>query len=126
MQNRNLTLQQLFGANADQTATALTITKADLPGLTPAADNRAEQLLVAILLQAWSEFEGMLVDESGEAVIDESGQRIKYDQRNLYKKLNLSFWKRQFIEEVILDTFVIDTFVCPPLSYGTSLSPDQL
>lgn len=46
------TLQQIFGANAVQTATTITITKADLPGLTPAADNRAEQLFVGILIKA--------------------------------------------------------------------------
>ena len=48
------TLQQIFGANATQTSATITITKADLPGLTPAADNRAEQLFVAVLLQAKS------------------------------------------------------------------------
>lgn len=126
MQNRNLTLQQLFGANADQTATALTITKADLPGLTPAADNRAEQLLVAILLQAWSEFEGMLVDEIDQTVVDETGDAVGYDQRELYEKLHLWFWKRQFIGGRVVDTFVIDTFIKPPPSYSTPLNVSQL
>ncbi|MCC5619254.1 hypothetical protein LC605_30120 [Nostoc sp. CHAB 5836] len=46
------TLQQVFGANATQTATTITITKADLPGLTPSSTNRAESLLTAILLKA--------------------------------------------------------------------------
>ena len=45
-------LQAVFGAGATQTATTVTILKSDLPGLTPAADNRAESLLVAILLKA--------------------------------------------------------------------------
>ncbi len=46
------TLVQVFGASATQTATTLTITKADLPGLTASANNTAESLLVAILLKA--------------------------------------------------------------------------
>ena len=46
------TLQQIFGANATQTATTLTLTKADLAGLTPSGTNTAESLFVAILLKA--------------------------------------------------------------------------
>jgi hypothetical protein len=46
------TLQQIFGANATQDATTITITKADLPGLTASSTNRAESLLTAILLKA--------------------------------------------------------------------------
>lgn len=46
------TLQQLFGANAAQTATTLTISKADLSsvGLTASATNTAESLFVALVL----------------------------------------------------------------------------
>ncbi len=46
------TLTQVFGAGATQTATTITITKADLPGLTASASNRAESLLIGILLKA--------------------------------------------------------------------------
>lgn len=46
------TLLQVFGANASQTATTLTITKADLIGLTARVDNTAESLLAAINLKA--------------------------------------------------------------------------
>lgn len=48
------TLQQVFGANATQDATKITIQKADLAGvgLTASANNSAESLLVAILLNA--------------------------------------------------------------------------
>lgn len=45
---------EVFGANFTQTATHFTIAKADLPGLIAAIDNRAEQLLVAIVLKAKS------------------------------------------------------------------------
>lgn len=50
------TLQQIFGANATQTADVLTIKKADLAtvGLTANAANTSESLLVAIFLLAKS------------------------------------------------------------------------
>lgn len=48
------TLTDIFGAAATQSATTLTIAKADLAsvGLTASATNTAESLLVAILLRA--------------------------------------------------------------------------
>lgn len=46
------TLQQVFGTNATQTSTTITITKADLTGLTPSGTNTAESLLAALLLKA--------------------------------------------------------------------------
>lgn len=48
------TLGDIFGAAAAQTATTVTIAKADLAavGLTASATNTAESLLVAILLKA--------------------------------------------------------------------------
>ena len=48
------TLTEVFGAAATQDATTLTITKADLTGLTASANNTAESLLVGILLKAQS------------------------------------------------------------------------
>jgi hypothetical protein len=48
------TLTQVFGVNATQTSTTLTISKADLVsvGLTASASNTAESLIVALLLMA--------------------------------------------------------------------------
>ncbi len=46
------TLVQVFGANAVQDANSITISKADLTGLTASANNRAEALFVAILIKA--------------------------------------------------------------------------
>jgi hypothetical protein len=112
------TLQQLFGTNAMQDNQSLVIRKSDLPLLTPSLNNTASSLLVAILLQAWNEFEGLLVDESGETVVDETGDALGYDQRGLYEKLHLWFWKRQFTGGKVLDTFVIDCFITPPPNYG--------
>ena len=45
-------LQQIFGAGATQTATILSIAKADLTGLTATTTNTAESLFVALLLMA--------------------------------------------------------------------------
>lgn len=47
------TLSDVFGPGASQTGTQLIISKADLAavGLTPAADNRAEQLFVGLVLR---------------------------------------------------------------------------
>lgn len=48
------TLTEIFGAGATQDADTITIVKADLPRLTPAAFNRAESLLTGIVLKAQS------------------------------------------------------------------------
>lgn len=48
------TLQEVFGANATQSATDIVIKKADLAstGLVAAVDNKAEQLFVGMLLRS--------------------------------------------------------------------------
>lgn len=46
------TLQQVFGANATQDSTTLTIYKSDLTGLTASANNSAESLFAAVTLKA--------------------------------------------------------------------------
>ncbi|WP_414530808.1 hypothetical protein [Nodularia chucula] len=48
------TITQVFGPGASQTATTITIAKADLPGLTPGANNTPESLLAGIALKAQS------------------------------------------------------------------------
>lgn len=63
------TLAEVFGASASQDATTLTITKASLPGLTPATNNTAESLLAAIVLQCF----GTLTDQARQA--DVTGDR---------------------------------------------------
>ncbi|MFN6515698.1 MAG: hypothetical protein RMY29_014550 [Nostoc sp. CreGUA01] len=62
------TLQQIFGANATQDATTITITKADLPGLTASANNKGESLLAAINLKA----QQYLTQANFDANIDQS------------------------------------------------------
>ena len=46
------TLVEVFGAGATQTATTITIAKADLAGLTPSATNTAEALFAGIYKKA--------------------------------------------------------------------------
>lgn len=46
------TLQEVFGAGATQDATTITLVKANFATLTPAAINRAESLLAALLIKA--------------------------------------------------------------------------
>jgi hypothetical protein len=46
------TLQEIFGTGATQTASTITIAKADLTGLTASASNTAESLLAGIILKA--------------------------------------------------------------------------
>lgn len=64
------TLVEVFGANATQDATTLTITKADLTstGLTPSANNTAESLLIAIVLK----FKAALTDTARDTNVDQS------------------------------------------------------
>lgn len=44
-----LSLTDVFGSGATQTATTITISKADLAGLTPSTNNSADSLSVALL-----------------------------------------------------------------------------
>lgn len=63
-------LTAVFGANATQDATALTISKSDLvsTGLTPSATNTAESLLLAIVLK----FKAVLTDTARDTNVDQS------------------------------------------------------
>ncbi|MCF2146460.1 hypothetical protein IQ276_008350 [Desmonostoc muscorum LEGE 12446] len=92
---QTLTLQDLFGVNAVQTATELVIKKADLVavGLTPTATNHAEQLLVAIVLKALENFQGKLTDQNGNLVTDQNNTPITYDNRNLWEVLEIYQWR---------------------------------
>jgi hypothetical protein len=91
---QTLTLQQLFGERASQTATELVIKKADLVAvrLTPQSGNRAEQLVVAIILKALSNFQGHLTDENNIIIVDENNNPINYDNRNLWELLEIFRW----------------------------------
>ncbi len=88
---QTLTLQELFGVNAVQTADELIIKKSDLSavGLTPSANNRAEQLVIALILKALSNYQGNLTDENNNTITDELNNSITYDNRNLWELLEI-------------------------------------
>ncbi len=108
-----LTLAQLFGENASQDINQLVIHKADLPRLTVSPTNRAEQLLVAILLKILENFEGNLKTETGENITDESGRIITYKNSELFKEMSLLEDQIYFVKKNELtkvNTFILHTF----------------
>lgn len=120
------TLEQLFGINAVQNSQALTIYKDDLPDLTPMINNHAEALLAGLLLQASGVFEGTIVDKDGTIVIDPSGEKLTYDFRTLYEKLNVWFWKKQIVNQKRLDSFIVNVFLAYPSVANSELDLGQL
>lgn len=86
------TLQEVFGAGATQTATILTIEKADFPTLTAAADNRAEQLFVAILLKAEATLTTSRQDANAEQsiTIENSFQSLVTRNNQQYRQISKS------------------------------------
>jgi hypothetical protein len=114
---QTLTLQELFGVNAVQTADELIIKKSDLSavGLTATASNGAEQLLVAILLQALSVFQGYLTDENGNIIAEENNIPIGYDNRQLYELLEIFRWDAYAKERngnvYLTETIIVESYV---------------
>lgn len=86
-----MTINEWFGVNASQTADTFTISKSDLPGLTPSANNSAESLLSAIILKAREQCEGLVCDELGRSIASESGF-IEYDNSELFD-LVIKYWR---------------------------------
>lgn len=86
------TLQQIFGANATQTAGVLTIQKADFPSLTAAADNRGEQLMVAVLLKAKAFLTTVNQDANPEQsiTIEDSFESITTRNNQQYRQKTIS------------------------------------
>ena len=103
-----LSLPELFGANAYQDSDFLVINKGDFFQLTASATNTAESLFVAILLNAHHKFEGNIEDENNKVVTDELNRGITFSHLNLYELLDVFYWKRQFLEGEIVDTFVVE------------------
>jgi hypothetical protein len=104
-----LTLQQTFGVNVSQDATNLYISKLDFPKLANNFGNRGESLLVAILLNLHSNFEGSVSDENNSAITDELNRPITFSNLDLYELLNVFYWKRQFLGGKIIDIFVVES-----------------
>ena len=71
-------LTDIFGAGATQTATTVTIAKADLPGLTATATNNGQQIFTALLLKAAAKLTtaNRTSDPDIKITIDYGGQTI--------------------------------------------------
>lgn len=82
--------------------------------------------MLALLLQLQQHFQGTLTDEQVRAIAAEQGRAITYDNRGLYKKLNLWFWKHQFFNSYQINTFIVDVFVHPPTQIGSLLNANSL
>lgn len=124
----DLSLEQLFGPGATQTATTLTIQKAALAsvGLTVSPTNRAEALICALALLALRNWEGTVTAPGGIA-ITAGGKPLTYKQpRDLYEKLRLFEWERKLSAGKQFDTIVAEFFVFPPTDIGNPLTPDLM
>jgi hypothetical protein len=88
---KTFALQEIFGGNASQTVTTLTISKVDLTavGLTPTADNTAESLLAAIILNLLKELEGEVFD-----IVDSNGRKIIYSSGDVFEDLHCFYWRK--------------------------------
>ncbi|OYD90593.1 hypothetical protein CDG76_30685 [Nostoc sp. 'Peltigera membranacea cyanobiont' 210A] len=102
------TLVEVLGQGATQTATTLTILKADLPRLTPSANNTPESLLIGILLKAQSN----LTQESFDSNLDQSLTILKgYSSSVTRGTQNVDYRTKQLVVSMsALDT---DTEVDP-------------
>ncbi|MBW4598726.1 MAG: hypothetical protein KME29_03830 [Calothrix sp. FI2-JRJ7] len=86
------TLTQVFGTNATQDATTITIYKADLTGLTATANNSAESILAAIDLKASSYLTQTNQDlNPDQSIVIEQGTGSITTRNNLnYREYNLT------------------------------------
>jgi hypothetical protein len=90
---QDLQLVELFGLDASQDATDLIIKKSDLLGLISSSNNRAEELLTALLLTAIATFQGRLITENNEILVTENNEPISYDNSEDYF-LRVNYWRK--------------------------------
>lgn len=94
---QDLELGELFGSNSSQDTVNLIIKKADLIGLIPSLVNRAEELFVALLLTALSNFQGEIATENAEILTDENNESIRYDNsEDFFTRVN--YWRKIYTE----------------------------
>lgn len=105
-----LALAQLFGEGASQTSASLIIQKSSLRGLTPSLNNRAEQLLAAIVFAGLRNFSGTLEDSTSTQITDSLGNSITFDNSTLYDELVIEQWKTLVVKNKIQHTFLINQF----------------
>ncbi|OLP19821.1 hypothetical protein BST81_03565 [Leptolyngbya sp. 'hensonii'] len=120
-----LSLADIFGASAIQDGTTLTITKADLPGLTPTMNNRAEQLLVGILERLRSRIRGNITSPTGLTLTSPAGSPITFDQSKYYERLDCLYWRVNFRAGQRIDQLIVHCYITPPLAPGTVIAPSQ-
>jgi hypothetical protein len=105
------TLQQVFGTNATQDATTITLTKADLVGLTASASNTAESIIAAIVLTAADNLteENRAADTSGDrqCVIVDAGDQLFNDGVSDFQIRSFAF---QFFKAYSLTSFDPDDY----------------
>lgn len=103
------TLIQVFGTNAIQDATTLTISKADLTsvGLTPSANNTAESLLLAIMLK----FKSVLTDTARDTNVDQSVAVVEGFSPSITTRNNTTYLRNTIsveVDKVLTGADVID------------------
>jgi hypothetical protein len=102
-------LQEIFGPGATQTATTITIVKADIAGLTPAVDNKAEPLWVGIFNNASATLTQARQDANPEQSI--VIRRPEFNASQIIPRDNKSY--RQNIFEVLLQALDKQTAIIP-------------
>ena len=114
-----LTVQQVFGDNAYQDADFLVCNKNDFFKLTKRETNKAESLLVAILLKAFNNYQGQLTDPNDNLVTDSSNAIVDY--KHTAEFTHLRYWKRQYFKRdnqpYLVDTFILEVY--KPYTNGT-------
>ncbi len=103
------TLLQVFGINATQDATTLTISKTDLTstGLTPSATNTAESLLIAVVLKMQGSLTNVARDTNPDqsiAVTDGFSPSITTRNNAIYLRNTISVE----VDKLLLGADVID------------------
>lgn len=87
-----LSFSSLFGGDSYQDATKIVIAKKELPKLTATVNNHVEQLLIAILLQAFNSFKGDIVTDIEES-IDIGNDTLSFDNSDAFEFLKIFLWK---------------------------------
>lgn len=105
-----LSLQQMFGANVYQDSNSLVIKKSDFSNLVASGDNKAESLLIAILLKVFNSSEIYLTDTNDKRLNDAANNFIS----NKYKIsdfTSFTYWKRYYFKQnnqnYLADTFIV-------------------
>ena len=89
----SLSLVQIFGEGSFQDENVLVITKASLLKLISSANNTPESLLVAILITALANFQGIITDENNQPITDESNQAITFDNSEAFELIKMIDWQ---------------------------------